>query len=260
MSEPSAIWQLPLRRVGRRVLVFERLDSTNNAAAELADDPANEGVGVLAQEQTAGRGQHGRSWMAAPSSSVLLSLLLFPPRHLLQPAILTAWAAVAVCALIQKTIARQARIKWPNDVLIGGKKVCGILIERGRGTVVGIGLNVQQKAEDFARAELPDATSLRIHSAAALDTADLARGLLEQLDVDYGLLLDGDLNTLESCWKWHIGLLGRAVRVECPDRVLQGRLLELGFDGVQVQTDEGILCLPPERVQHLFPGRNAKND
>ncbi len=251
MKEPRETWELPLRRLGRHVLVFQRLDSTNNVAAELADDPSSEGLAVLAEEQTAGRGQHGRTWLAAPSSSVLLSLVLFPPPNLRRPAILTAWAAVAVCTLIQKSIGRQARIKWPNDVYLAGKKVCGILIEQGRGTVVGIGLNVQQRPEDFARADLPEATSLGIHAPGPLETADIARCLLEQLDSDYDLLRNGDLNTLEALWKWHLGLLGRTVRVECPDRTLEGRLLELGFDGVQLQTGEGMLCLPPERVQHI---------
>jgi BirA family biotin operon repressor/biotin-[acetyl-CoA-carboxylase] ligase len=251
MNQPREIWQLPLKWLGRRVLVYDRLDSTNNAAAELAGDPSSAGIAILAQEQTAGRGQHGRTWLAAPSSSVLLSLLLFPPANLRRPAILTAWAAVAVCTLIQKSIGRQVRIKWPNDVYLAGQKVCGILIEQGRGTVVGIGLNVQQRPEDFARAELPEATSLAIHAAGPLETAEIARRLLEQLDADYDLLQSGDLNTLESCWKWHLGLLGRTVRVECPDKILEGRLLELGFDGVQLQTGEGMLCLPPERVQHL---------
>ncbi len=256
MNEPREVWEQPERLLGRRVLVYERLDSTNSTAAELAADPANEGLAVLAEEQTAGRGQHGRSWLAAPGSSVLLSLLLFPPPALLRPAILTAWAAVAVCTLIQKTIGKQARIKWPNDVLLSGKKVCGILIEQGRGTVVGIGLNVQQRAEELAGAGLPDATSLNlegpsIDGSSRLQSSDIVRRLLHQLDDDYDLLLGGDLNTLEACWKWHVGLLGRQVLVECPDQTLTGRLLEMGFAGLQLQTEEGLHCLPPERVQHL---------
>ena len=84
------------------------------------------------------------SWLAAPGASVLLSVLLFPPPPLRRPSILTAWAAVAVCKIIQKLVGCAARIKWPNDILLGGRKVCGILIEQGRGTVAGIGLNVRQ--------------------------------------------------------------------------------------------------------------------
>ena len=166
MNSPRQEWSLDTLRLGRRVLVYDRVDSTNDLAAQLADDPANEGIAILANEQTAGRGQHGRTWLAAPGQSVLLSLLVAPPPELCRPAILTAWAAVAVCITVHQTIDRPARIKWPNDVLLQNRKVCGILIEsvavRRAGSVsdrrippvanapgspcfvVGIGLNVQQ--------------------------------------------------------------------------------------------------------------------
>ncbi len=131
MTSPREEWSLATRRLGRRVLVFDRLDSTNTLAASLANDPANAGLAILADEQTAGRGQHGRTWLAAPAQSVLLSLVIAPPPELCRPAVLTAWAAVAVCAVIQQTIAQPPRIKWPNDVLLNERKVCGILIESG---------------------------------------------------------------------------------------------------------------------------------
>ena len=81
-------------------------------------------------EQTAGRGQYGRVWTAPAGSSVLLSVLLFPPPALRRPTLLTAWAAVSVCETIQELANLSATIKWPNDVLINGRKVCGILIEQ----------------------------------------------------------------------------------------------------------------------------------
>jgi BirA family biotin operon repressor/biotin-[acetyl-CoA-carboxylase] ligase len=146
---PREEWRLDTLHLGRRVLVFHRLDSTNSRAALLAEDRANTGVAVLAEAQTSGRGQHGHTWLCQPGAGVLLSLLLFPPPALRRPAILTAWAAVSVCELVFQAAGLQARIKWPNDVLVRGRKVCGILIEQARGTVVGIGLNVNQSAEDF---------------------------------------------------------------------------------------------------------------
>src|SRR5205823_1744339 len=98
--------------------------------------------------------------------------------------VLTAWAAVAVCATVRLVTGRQARIKWPNDVLIHGRKTCGILIERSRGTVVGIGLNVRQSGADFEAAGLPEATSLAQFTSEAPDTYAVARLLLEQLDAE----------------------------------------------------------------------------
>src|SRR5580704_4589993 len=152
-------WRLPTKHLARRVLVYDRLDSTNSHAASLADDPANDGVAVLARAQSAGRGQHGRTWQCPEGMGILLSLLLFPPAELRRPVVLAAWAANAVCETIRRAINLEARIKWPNDVLIQGRKVCGILVEQARGTVVGIGLNVHQPPEVFEAAGLPSAAS-----------------------------------------------------------------------------------------------------
>jgi BirA family biotin operon repressor/biotin-[acetyl-CoA-carboxylase] ligase len=252
MTQPREEWTLPTRHIGRRVLLFDSLPSTNDHAARLAGDTANDGLAVLAEVQTAGRGQHGRTWTAAPRSSVLLSVLLFPPEHLCRPAILTAWAAVAVCRTIQRTVGLQARIKWPNDVQLHGKKVCGILIEQGRGTVLGIGLNVQQTAEDFAAAHLPQATSLAQVSQNPLDTMGVARELLIQLDLDFAALTDGDFATLEACWKRHLDLLGHPVAADCHDGVVRGRLRELTFTGLEIERPDGtMLILPPEKALHL---------
>src|SRR5947209_1089773 len=132
---PRETWTLPTRRVGRRVLIFDRLDSTNNVAAGLADSIENDGVAIVADEQTSGRGQHGRSWTCPAGNGVLLSVLLFPPPGVRRPALLTAWAAVSVCETIRELAGLSASIKWPNDVLVSGRKVCGILLEQGRGTV-----------------------------------------------------------------------------------------------------------------------------
>jgi BirA family biotin operon repressor/biotin-[acetyl-CoA-carboxylase] ligase len=282
MTAPREVWTLDTLRLGRRVLVFDRLDSTNNLAAELAHDPANDGLAILADEQTAGRGQYGRTWLAGPGQSVLLSILLSPPPALCRPAVLTAWAAVAVCSTIRETIGWQTRIKWPNDVLLRGHKVCGILIESTAGWragsvsdrgnspvahapgsprfVVGIGLNVQQSAAAFAEAGLPEATSLSQPTSAPLDTHAVAVALIGQLDRDYDLLCQGDLGTLEACWKWHLGLLGRPVIAECPDATYRGRLIELSFNGVELaRPDEASLVLAPERIQHLW-GDAAEGD
>jgi BirA family biotin operon repressor/biotin-[acetyl-CoA-carboxylase] ligase len=252
MNSPRDIWYLEAAAIGRKVLVFDAVDSTNARAAELASEGNREQLAILAAEQTAGRGQHGRTWTAAPGSSVLLSLLLFPPPVLRRPAVLTAWAAVSVCIAIQKQTRVQAKIKWPNDVLLNGKKVCGILIEQGRGTVVGIGLNVRQSADDFATAGLA-ATSLNQFVPEPLETEDVARTLLQVLDEEYALLGQGEIATLESCWKWRLGLLGKQVVAECNGVENRGRLRDLTFEAVELeQAGEPNLILRPEQVQHLF--------
>jgi BirA family biotin operon repressor/biotin-[acetyl-CoA-carboxylase] ligase len=239
------------------VLIHDRVGSTNDVALELAAAGADEGVAVLAGEQTAGRGQHGRTWLAGPGDAVLLSVLLRPPPPLHRPAVLTAWAAVAVCTVVRETAGLPARIKWPNDVLLRGRKVCGILIEQTRGpdglaSVAGIGLNVRQPAEAFAAAGLPAATSLAHFMPQPPEVAEVARRLIARLDEDYDLLCRGDLGTLEACWRWHLGLLGRPVTAECVDGNHRGRLRDVGFEAVVLDRPDGLpLTLRPERVLHL---------
>jgi BirA family biotin operon repressor/biotin-[acetyl-CoA-carboxylase] ligase len=248
---PRDVWLLDTTAIGRRVLVYDRLESTNTLAAELANSPDREQLAILADEQTAGRGQHGRTWTAVPGSSVLLSLLLFPPDFLRRPPILTAWAAVSVCLTIHKLTGFQATIKWPNDVLVDGKKVCGILIEQGRGTVVGIGLNVRQTPDDFATAGLI-ATSLNQIAATSFGAEPVARSLLQMLDAEFERLCAGDRDTLQTGWTKHLGLLGKQVVAECPNIKYSGRLSEITFAEVAIEPPGGpLLVLRPEQVLHL---------
>ncbi|HYT93811.1 MAG TPA: biotin--[acetyl-CoA-carboxylase] ligase [Gemmataceae bacterium] len=257
---PREEWQLTTTHLGRRVLVFDTLDSTNTFAASLAKkfaaallkNPDNAGIVVLADEQTAGRGQHGRSWVCPGSAGVLMSLLLFPPPALRRPALLTAWAAVSVCETILRATGVQAKIKWPNDVLIQGRKVCGILIEQSQGTVVGIGLNVLQDTAAFTAAGLPEAASLALFSDRQLDRYAIARQLITELDEGYAALSQGDVGTLEACWKWRLGLLGKQVVAECAGETHRGRLREVAFAGLELDLVGGsVLRLAPETVRHL---------
>jgi BirA family biotin operon repressor/biotin-[acetyl-CoA-carboxylase] ligase len=215
---------------------------------------------ILADEQTAGRGQYGRSWQAPPGSSVLMSVLIFPPPHLRRPALLTAWAAVAVCELIREIAGREAKIKWPNDVYLQEKKVCGILIEQRSGgqaeqppaTVVGIGLNVKQPAEFFEHAGLTLGGSLFSLTGESFDHHAVARRLIGQLDDDYSRLVDGNVAVLEANWRSRLGLVGNQVRVETLDGLREGRLIGLTLDAVTLAADtEGPLRLLPEAIRHI---------
>jgi BirA family biotin operon repressor/biotin-[acetyl-CoA-carboxylase] ligase len=254
VTNPVKEWRDPGRRVGRRVMVHDRVRSTNDLAADLGRDPANDGVVVVASEQTAGRGQHGRHWSARPGSSVLMSIALSPPEQLRRPALLTAWVAVAVCGTIQRTTGQPARIKWPNDVLIRGRKVCGILIEAGAAfVVVGIGLNVAQSREDFESEGLIEATSLQQYCATPLETEEVARNLIDELDRSYAELLEGEVSPLEGLWGWHLGLLGKQVEAECTDGSIRGRLTDVSFAGLRLQGPGRTQTCPPERVLHLRP-------
>jgi BirA family biotin operon repressor/biotin-[acetyl-CoA-carboxylase] ligase len=183
---------------------------------------------------------------------------VFPAPELRRPALVTAWAAVSVCETVRALTGLQARIKWPNDVLVRGRKVCGILTEQvlgssgAGGVVLGIGLNVNQGAGVFAAAGLTEAASLTVFTGEMRSCDEVARGLLAQLDEEYDRLCQGDVATLEACWKWRVGLLGKQVLAECAGGSHRGRLLELGWDGLQLELPGGdLLCLPPEAVRHL---------
>jgi BirA family biotin operon repressor/biotin-[acetyl-CoA-carboxylase] ligase len=250
--KPREEWQLSTAHIGRRVLVYDRVDSTNSIAAALAVDPVNAGTVILAHEQTAGRGQYGRHWQCPPGSGVLMSVLLFPPPAFNRPAILTAWAAVSVCETIREATGLQARIKWPNDVLLHDKKVCGILIEQALGTVAGIGLNVNQPPNAFEAPGLTHGGSLRLFTQSPADCSKLARRLVTHLDAGYERLHQGDFDTLEARWRLHLGLLGQKVAVECIDGVHYGRLRDVTFAGLQLERVDGDnLVLSPELVKHL---------
>jgi BirA family transcriptional regulator, biotin operon repressor / biotin---[acetyl-CoA-carboxylase] ligase len=136
--------------------------------------------------------------------------------------------------------------------------------KRGRGeqkthgapsvVVAGIGLNVNQSAEELEKAGLMEATSLAVSAGRRFERDETARQLIRQLDDEYDRMCRGDITTLEACWKWRLGLLGRQVAAECPEGTHQGRLVELGWEGVELeQADGAVLRLGPETVRQLRP-------
>jgi BirA family biotin operon repressor/biotin-[acetyl-CoA-carboxylase] ligase len=264
----------PRQHIGTRRIHLDATDSTNTRAAELASDPANAGTVITAELQSQGRGQHRRIWHSPPGTNVLLSALLFPPPALRRPPVLTAFASVAVAETILQVTGKQSTIKWPNDVLLGGKKVAGILIEGGirAGSVcdgertvayasgsdvpyfvVGIGLNVNQSADDFQQMDLPDATSLSLGVGKPLDVRGITELLIQNLDASFGRLFVGEIAALEECWAWRLGKLSQLITVELTDASeVRGRLRRVTFDLVEVELSNGeIRSLRPEQIRHL---------
>ena len=245
--------QFSTRRIGRTVRYHAQLDSTNNHIIQFAVDPTHEGLVVLADEQTRGRGTRSRHWYCPPGSGLLFSVLLFPPPELRRPVVLTALAAVSVCEAIFTHVKRQASIKWPNDVLLQEQKVCGILIEQhGIATVVGIGVNVDVSAAEFKEHGLTHAGSLAQFAAEPLPRMDFFRSLLTTLDDYYAALLGGQLTELEARWRWHSGLLGRQVVVLTGEEAVIGRLLEMSFSVIELETSGGQrLRYAPESMERI---------
>jgi BirA family biotin operon repressor/biotin-[acetyl-CoA-carboxylase] ligase len=214
-------------RIGRRIAVWNRVASTNDLAARAAGSAANEGLVVLAEEQTSGRGRRGRSWLAPAGSSVLMSVLLFPPGSLAEVGWLTALGAVAAAEVVSAWTGLDARIKWPNDVRVDGKKIAGVLVERGEGAVIGIGLNANLEAADFPDGLRESATALRILTGERADRTELVRALLQRLDHWYGRGCSQGPESLNAPWRDRSEHLGRLVRVETRSGPIVGRLEDL---------------------------------
>lgn len=231
---------LATRRIGRRIAVWNRVTSTNDVAARAAGSVSNDGLVVLAEEQTAGRGRQGRSWAAPPRSAILMSVVIFPPRAIDaagsdgrdDPAWLTALGAVATADVVADRIGRAAAIKWPNDVRVDGRKIAGILVERpapaSGAAVIGIGLNVSVDRSEFPPEILAASTSLRHECGGRpLDRSDIARELIRRLDRWYEAVRSNGCAALHAAWRDRNERLGQMVRVATPAGAHVGRLVDV---------------------------------
>jgi BirA family transcriptional regulator, biotin operon repressor / biotin---[acetyl-CoA-carboxylase] ligase len=181
---------LPLLR-GRFGIPYLHVESCTSTQRLLADD-APEGAVVVAEAQTAGRGRLGRSWIAPPRTSLLFSLRLQPPLPTERLPELSLVAGRAVARALADETGLAPTLKHPNDVLIGGRKLCGILAEASEGRVtLGIGVNVNQTEAELPRETVTPPTSLRLETERELDRAPLLAALLERLEREYDAWLNG---------------------------------------------------------------------
>ena len=196
------------------------IDSTNRLAAELARGGAAEGTTVVAEQQTAGRGRLGRTWVSPASVNLYASIVLKPRIPPLEVPRLTLVAGLAVAEAIRDSGAFEPRIKWPNDVLLDGRKVAGILTEleaeadRVRFVIVGIGVNLNATKSDFPPDLRTKATSLALASGAPVDRAAFTGRLLTRLDAAYAAFLDGGFAALRHRYEELHGLVGLAVTID----------------------------------------------
>jgi BirA family biotin operon repressor/biotin-[acetyl-CoA-carboxylase] ligase len=171
-----------------------RIGSTNAAAMEAAAAGAPEGSVFVAEEQTAGRGRGGHGWHSSRSEGIYCSVILRPPLPPADVLVLSLMTGLAVRAAVEEVTGLAADLRWPNDLLLAGRKFCGILIEmnaettRVRHAVVGVGINVNQ--EKFPAELRPLATSLRLETGRCWSRVELAAALLKSLDAEYRLLPD----------------------------------------------------------------------
>ena len=179
---------LKTKRIGRKILVYDSTSSTNEIAAEYARNMQNDGLVVFAEEQTAGRGRTGNKWLSGRADSILCSIVLSTGGSRTAPTeLLSLTCAVAVAETIGRLGRSRAKIKWPNDIMLNGKKVAGILLEskmvNGASIyIVGIGINCHQKKESFTEELQQIATSIDAESHSISDRILLAKRLLSSVD------------------------------------------------------------------------------
>ncbi len=238
---------------GRKVEYYETVDSTNIRAKRLAEEGAASGTLVVADCQNAGRGRRGRAWVSPPGKNVFMSLILRPDILPASASMMTLIAALAVCEGIKKETGLDTTIKWPNDIVAEGKKVCGILTEMSAELegihyiVTGIGINVNIDA--FTEEVSHIATSLLLETGKKVRRSRLIAAVMEAFEQYYEeFISQGDLSGLISVYNKHMANAGKEVRVLDPAGEYTGRALGINKKGellVETQTGE---------VKHVISG------
>ena len=241
------------RIIGRRIEYYEELESTNTEALRLALENAPEGTVVIADAQSEGRGRLDRIWESPPSLNLYLSVVLRPDIPAAASSLIPLMVGVAVADVISKYGPGPVRLKWPNDVLIDGKKICGILTEmrtkadRVHFIIVGIGVNINMRKLDFPRGIRETATSLRILTECELDRIDVAVRLFESLERWYRIFLSGGEAAIREKWLQYADIIGKRIEVVFKSETQRGTVV--GLD------EHGALLLEGETgVQQVLAG------
>jgi len=233
---------LRTRRIGRKILVYNRTSSTNDVAAEYAKNKSNDGLVIFAEEQTAGRGRGGAVWQSRPSDSILCSIILTDSK--LNAELLSLSCAVAVAEAIGKPTKGETKIKWPNDIILNGKKVAGILLESktingGVTYIIGIGINCHQKKDSFPAELQSTATSIDIENHSVVDRISLAKRLLSSIEHWLKLAEKNSEKVIDQWHKMSIQL-GHRVTLLYNGKRFSGNCIGIDLEkGLILQLDSG---------------------
>ncbi|MDQ1145278.1 BirA family biotin operon repressor/biotin-[acetyl-CoA-carboxylase] ligase [Bacillus sp. SORGH_AS 510] len=238
--------------IGRNIHYEESVESTQKIAHRLAADDLPEGTVIIAEEQKAGKGRMNRKWHSPKYTGVWMSLILRPNIPLTKAPQLTLLTAVAVVQAIEEMTGLNPEIKWPNDILLNGKKITGILTElqaeadRIHSIIIGIGINVNQKMEDFPEDLRETASSLFIQEGEIVSRAGLIRSFFKHFEKLYLLYLDQGFFPIKVLWESYAVSIGRILRARTLTTTIEGRALGI--------TDEGVLKLEDETgiVHHIY--------
>lgn len=226
--------------------MHDELPSTNSYTLERASSADDDGLVVFAERQSAGRGRFTRDWHSPRGASVLLSCLIRLSDTAPAARRIVLWSALAVRQAIWDCCALDTDIKWPNDLVVSGRKLSGILIESRpvgggqRAYVIGVGVNCLQHESHFPEGLRAQATSLDLACPQPVDRQAVARALIHELDAWMHRAMSMDGHTLRDHWLEHAVPLGHRLRLVSQDRTFVGRLIELDPDaGILVELEEG---------------------
>ncbi len=237
----SLLHELAGLRFGHPLYLFQQIGSTNDEARRLAQAAAPEGLLVVAEAQTAGRGRAGRRWLTPAGSALAFSLVLRPAVSPAQATRLTMIAGLAVCEAIEQVARVPANLKWPNDILLAGKKAGGILVEAATQTsgdqrleyaVIGIGINVLE-APAASEVDFP-ATALSAQAGQPVNRLRLLRAILQRLEARYPAVITPNPLPLHAEWTARLAWLGELVVARTPGGDYSGRAESIDLDGALV--------------------------
>jgi BirA family biotin operon repressor/biotin-[acetyl-CoA-carboxylase] ligase len=235
---------LHTRFIGKKIYYFESTSSTMDIALKLGLDNAAEGSLVLAEAQTKGRGRLSRQWYSPKYKGIYLSLLLKPKFILSETPLLTLLSAVSICEAIKEVAGLGCRIKWPNDIFLGNKKLGGILMELNaeadqiRFVVIGIGLNVNNENDNLPQ----QATSLKDYAKKEINRIVLLQEILRRLESNYLLLESKGGTPIIQKWRTFNLTLGKKVKIVSQHRHIEGQAVDIAGDGsLLVKKDSGAI-------------------
>jgi BirA family biotin operon repressor/biotin-[acetyl-CoA-carboxylase] ligase len=226
--------------IGNEIIRLGTVDSTNTYAMELAENGAGHGTVVIAENQTNGRGRMGRTWVSPPGGNIYMSVILRPLMRLKDTTLLTIMSGIACCRAIRDITALATEIKWPNDVVISGKKLGGILTElKSKGdrisfAIIGIGINVNVPLEGFPPDVRGMATSIRDETAKDHSTDVIIEGVLNEIDLWTAILDEKGGAPILDEWRRLTTMLGRTVNVTLGRETLTGVAEDLDEQGMLI--------------------------
>lgn len=247
------------RWLGRSLHCYQQVDSTNLTAMELAKQNAPEGTVVVAEQQVQGRGRIGRPWHSPPGLGIYCSVVMRPKLLPAKAQLMTLMSAVAVGKAIASKTSLAPRIKWPNDIRIGNKKIAGILLESMLAAeqldyaVIGIGINVNHSLADFTQDLQVTASSLRLELGEPVERQELFCQLFFEFESLYERIRQAQYTPILDQWRSLSDTLGRHVRAMCGDDSVEGLALDINEEGALLvrQRDGSIQSVHAGDIHHF---------